>query len=91
MRVKIVSDGTAAGTQLISLESNEPIEGVQLVNWVMIAEDGLSSVMLELRGVPCDILTTARIAEIQEQIQLPELFETEDEDWKWFRKTEGEK
>lgn len=85
MRVRIVSDGTVQGTKVVTLEG-EVLEGVQLVNWSMAVDDQLSSVLLELKGVPCDIVTTARRLEVQEVLEVPEAFEVEDENWQWLTK-----
>ena len=85
MLIKIISDGTAQGTRIIT-ETGETLEGVQLVNWSMAVDDQLSSVLVELKGVPCDIVTSARRIEVQEVLEVPEDFEIEDENWQWFTK-----
>jgi hypothetical protein len=35
MRLKIISDGTPMGTQVVDAETGEPLEGVSAVSWAV--------------------------------------------------------
>jgi hypothetical protein len=80
MKLKITSDGTRAGTYLSTLDG-ELIENVLLVSWNLSLEDEMSIAMVELLGVPCEIITEYRNIEIAAMpMQDPNLV-VEDEDW----------
>jgi hypothetical protein len=56
VKVKIVSDGTTQGTQVVNAETGEPIDGVTFVAWELEAKDGVATVSLELRKIPVEVV-----------------------------------
>ena len=65
MRIKIVSDGTAAGTRVVDAETGEPVLGVQMINWMATVE-GQCEALMHVVGVQCEIVTSARQALVPE-------------------------
>lgn len=59
MKIKILSDGTAAGTKVVDADTGTTIPGVQMVNFMAVA-DGACEAMMHVVGVQCEIVTTAR-------------------------------
>lgn len=59
MRIKIVSDGTVAGTKVVDATTGEQLVGVQMVNF-MATTDGDCEAMLHVVGVQCEIVCAAR-------------------------------
>ncbi|HEY0006193.1 MAG TPA: hypothetical protein VGB17_15545 [Pyrinomonadaceae bacterium] len=62
MKLKIISDGTSAGTKLVDESGNE-IEGVTSLRWQWEKRlsDGVPLVTIELKGVP--LMTPDEIAQ----------------------------
>lgn len=54
MKLKIKSDGTSAGTMVLT-EEGEPIEGVQFLQILISADEVENTVILELLGSQLDI------------------------------------
>jgi hypothetical protein len=84
MRIKIVSDGTSAGTKVVDEKTGETVEGVLMISWSVSTEDTGARVLMELLGVPCDIVTEARNIQVQEMTAVPEGMTVEDEGWTWL-------
>jgi len=84
MKLKIVSDGTRAGTKLTTLDG-EPVENVLLVSWNLSTEDELAIAMVEIIGVPCEIITEYRHIQVSETAMVPSHLVVEDEDWTMYR------
>lgn len=80
MKLRITSDGTRAGTHLSTLDG-EKIENVLLVSWNLSVEDDMSIAMVELLGVPCEIITEYRNIQIAEMPPIDPRMVVEDEDW----------
>lgn len=83
MKLKIVSDGTRAGTKLTTLDG-ESIENVLLVSWNLSTEDELAIAMVEIIGVPCEIITEYRHIQVSETLVVPKDLVVEDEDWTMY-------
>ena len=63
MKLKIISDGTSAGTNVVNLETGEPVERVKRITWVCDANDPklrIGKVELELIGVPVELVGEVR-------------------------------
>lgn len=61
--IKIVSDGTVAGTQVIHAETGEPFDGVISVSWSIDAtrwKEG-ATCALRLTNVPVEVLGMVRV------------------------------
>lgn len=54
MKLKIKSDGTAAGTQVLT-EDNQLIEGVQFLQILISTDEVQNTVILELMGTQLDL------------------------------------
>ena len=59
MKIKIVSDGTPAGTKVVHADTGETVEGVQMINF-MASVDGQCEALMSVVGVQCEIYTEAR-------------------------------
>lgn len=62
MKVKIVSDGTAAGTR-IETEFGEPIENIVFMQLMISSDSIFNEVILGLENIPCEIITEAKITD----------------------------
>ena len=60
MKVKIVSDGTHAGTSVIDLETGKPLEGVTLLEW-RVLPGALARADIVVKGVPLEVTTEADV------------------------------
>lgn len=62
MKIKIISDGTQAGTKVINEETGEPLKYVTEVVWRLSAEsDGLAEVSLTMVDVPVELQGDAQV------------------------------
>lgn len=62
MKLKIISDGTNAGTKLLDEDSGESIPLIQKLTWETDSSGfGLSKVTVELLNVPVEIVTKADV------------------------------
>lgn len=59
MKIKIISDGTSAGTKVVDCVSGEPIAGVTMINY-MASTDGEPEALMHLVGIQCEIVCDAR-------------------------------
>ena len=71
MKLKIVSDGTAAGTQLTIAETGEPIGGVQALTWSASADGLECEALVHLIGVPCDIVAEVGMMALDDILEDP--------------------
>lgn len=55
MKLKIDSDGTVGGTQVLT-QDGERIEGITHIRWEITAVHGKSRATIELREVPVQVL-----------------------------------
>lgn len=55
-RIKIVSDGTTAGTSVVDAETGQEIDGVCAVRWEADAAEGWARVTLEMFRVPVEVI-----------------------------------
>lgn len=55
MKLKIVSDGTTAGTYVCHAITGERLAGVQLLSWSASTDQSQTEATLHLWGVPCEI------------------------------------
>lgn len=73
MKLKIISDGTPAGTRVLT-EHGDEIEGIQLLSWSVNCMDEGAEATIHLWGVPCEITSMAAtilVDDIREEHQLP--------------------
>lgn len=63
MKLKLISNGTTAGTQLIDQESGEMLHLVQNLHWSVSAEDGfiIPTVTFNVLNVPIAVCINAKI------------------------------
>ena len=75
MKLKIVSDGTNAGTYVCHAETGERLAGVQLLSWSASCEESLSEATLHIAGVACEITSEVGIIldDVLEQSAFPVL------------------
>ena len=59
--IKIVSDGTPKGTQVINEETGERLRNVKTVTWSIMAGKPFSLCYLELGNVPVEIKTKTEV------------------------------
>lgn len=61
MKLKIISDGTSAGTKLIDEDTGEMIHLIQNLTWQQSGEDYASKVTIELINIPVEIVAKAEV------------------------------
>lgn len=62
MKLKIISDGTNAGTKLIDQDTGESVPLIQKITWEVSADGfGLSKTTIELLNVPVEIVAKADV------------------------------
>lgn len=61
MKLKIISDGTNAGTKLINEDTGEAIHLIQKLSWECNVEDMVSKVTIELLNIPVEIVSKADV------------------------------
>jgi hypothetical protein len=62
MKLKIISDGTNAGTHLIDEDTGEIINKISKITWEIDAkEDWISKTTVELTNVPVEIVSKAEV------------------------------
>lgn len=61
MKLKIISDGTNAGTKLIDEDTGETIGGISSLIWEASAEKALTKVTVELFNIPVEITSKAEV------------------------------
>lgn len=66
MKLKIISDGTVAGTNVVNAETGETVEGVTYAEWNMHVEDGTSRACVFLSGVQIEAIATEATVSISE-------------------------
>lgn len=57
MKVKIISDGTPAGTRLINMETGEPIMGITKIVF-SVDKDNMAKVSVDFTGIPIEAVAT---------------------------------
>jgi len=60
MKLKIESDGTVAGTQVLT-ESGEPVQGVTCLRFRIHSKEELARVTMELNGVPIKFVGDVKV------------------------------
>tara|TARA_Y100001938_G_scaffold135299_1_gene196794 strand:+ start:3035 stop:3313 length:279 start_codon:yes stop_codon:yes gene_type:complete len=60
MKIKIVSDGTCAGTRVLDASTGTAVQGVQLISF-MASPQGAPEAFLHVAGVQCEIITDCRM------------------------------
>jgi len=58
MKIKIVSDGSVAGTAVCCAETGEVLEGIQIVDFRAVVGQPTEA-FLHVLGISCDIITHA--------------------------------
>lgn len=58
MKLRIISDGTTAGTYIEHAVTGERLAGVQLLSWSASCEDKETEATIHIWGVPCNIVST---------------------------------
>lgn len=61
MRLKIISDGTNAGTKLIDEDTGEMVHLIQKLTWEADAKDFCTKVTVELINIPVEIVSKAEV------------------------------
>lgn len=61
MKLKIISDGTNAGTKLIDEDTGESVSGISSLTWEASAEQVLTKVTVELFNIPVEIVSKAEV------------------------------
>ena len=64
MKLKIVSDGTRAGTKVVDADTGEVLEGVHMLSWGFSAGDQMADAMIAVEGVQVDIESTVDVVHI---------------------------
>jgi hypothetical protein len=59
MKIKIISDGTSGGTQIIDAETGQAVEGVTAVLWQITGSRGLAQVALTFEHVEIEAIGDA--------------------------------
>lgn len=90
MKLKIISDGTPKGTKVINPETGEVLSNVVMVNWSYMVGDSKPRAMIEIDDVESELFTTPKVVK-SDNFNLPESFNSFDEDWEWFDLTDKEK
>lgn len=71
MRLKIISDGTNAGTKLIDEDSGEMIHLIQKLTWEADAKEMMTKITVEFINIPVEIVSKAEV----------ELLDYDEENW----------
>lgn len=58
MKIKIVSDGSSAGTTVCCANTGEPLEGIQIIDFRAVSGQPTEA-FLHVLGISCDIITHA--------------------------------
>ena len=61
MKLKIISDGTNAGTHLIDQETGQKVEGVSKLTWDANCKKFSTTTNVELLNIPVEIVSSAQI------------------------------
>lgn len=61
MKLKIISDGTNAGTKLVNAETGEMVNLISKITWGAMANEALTTASVELFNIPVEITTKAII------------------------------
>jgi hypothetical protein len=61
MRLKLISDGTNAGTQLVDEATGKKVNGISKISFEASSDEILSKVVVELFNVPVFIKTTTEV------------------------------
>lgn len=61
MKLKIISDGTNAGTRLIDEDTGEAIPLIQKLTWEADAKDLCTKVTVELLNIPVEIVSKSEV------------------------------
>lgn len=78
MKLKVISDGTNAGTRLINEDTGEYIGLIQKIVWEAGAEFPITKTTIELLNVPVEIVTKANIDLVEPRFnKLDKSFEKE--------------
>lgn len=63
MKVKIVSDGTTAGTRVTN-EAGEIIENIGFLQIFISADQMSNEIILGLDNIPCEIICEAKVKDV---------------------------
>lgn len=69
MKLKIISDGSTAGTYVCHAETGERLAGVQLLSWSASTDSTESEATLHLWGVPCEITAEVGMMVVDDVIE----------------------
>jgi hypothetical protein len=61
MKLKIVSDGTNAGTHLIDEDTGEVIHKISKLTWEASSDDPLTKATVEFTNIPVEIVSKAKV------------------------------
>src|SRR5580692_8961723 len=61
MKLKIVSDGTNAGTHLVDEDTGEFVRGISKISWECSCDDVITKTIIELQNIPVEIVSKAEV------------------------------
>jgi len=61
MKLKIISDGTNAGTKLINEDTGESVEFVQKISWEVSAKDFTCKAIVDFINIPVEITSKTEV------------------------------
>lgn len=61
MKLKIVSDGTNAGTHLVDEDTGEFVRGIGKISWECSVDDVITKTTIELQNIPVEIVSKAKV------------------------------
>jgi hypothetical protein len=62
MKLKIISDGTNAGTHLVDTDTGEVIHKIQKLTWEVDAKNCITTTTVEISNIPVEIVSSADVA-----------------------------
>jgi hypothetical protein len=71
MKLKVISDGTLSGTQIVDMDTGQALKGVKAVKWCMSVDSITADVVIELIKVPVEVVGTVK--EVDNKKRLTEL------------------
>ena len=61
MKLKIISDGTKLGTELINSDTGQAVEGISKLTWKVDVSDLTTKTIVELINIPVEIVSKATV------------------------------
>ena len=60
MKIKVISDGTPSGTQVLDEDTGQALPNVKAVTWYIDTDSIMADVVIKLRKVPVEIVGTLK-------------------------------